>query len=94
MEDARDQVVERVTALLDELMDLIKPQLCTDPSCTAEHEDIPNGPWMISGWAMAIDVTAEGSENVETWTTCWRSKGIPRTQALGLGATLVNWNGG
>lgn len=93
MPDERDPVVQRISALLEELMDLIKPRPCTDPGCMADHE-IPDGPWMVSGWVMAIDVTAEGEEDVETWTTCWASKGMPRTQGLGLAATLVDWKGG
>lgn len=94
IKDDRQEVVERVTALLDELMGLIRPKECDDPTCVAQHDDIPEGPWMISGWVMAVDVTAEGTDEVETWTTCWGSKGMPRTQALGLGSTLVNWKGG
>lgn len=94
MADERDVLVERVTALLDELMDLVRPRQCVDPECVTAHDDIPEGPWMISGWVMAIDVTAEGAENVETWTTCWASKGMPRTQGLGLAATLVDWKNG
>lgn len=93
MADKQNVVVERVSALLEELMDLVKPYGgCEDPDCTANHE-APEGPWMISGWVMAIDVTAEGSSDVETWTTCWASKGMPRTQGLGLAATLVDWKG-
>lgn len=95
MADERDEVVARVSALLDELMGLIKPRECNDPTCHADHEDnIPEGPWMVSGWVLSVDVTAEGATDVETWTTCWASKGLPRTQALGMAMTLVNWKGG
>lgn len=90
------EIRERISGLIDELHDLIKPTNdCGDPECTAVHDDCPEGPWMMSGWVIAIDFTAEGEdEEVETWTKFEHSKGLPRTQALGLGTTIVKSCGG
>lgn len=90
----RKEVEHRISALLDELMDLVKPEECDDPNCTVVHEPIPKGPWMLSGWTLAADVTAEGEEDVETWTCCFRGPTTLRTQALGMAVTLVKWHGG
>lgn len=89
----------RLSALLEELIDLLKPSAyCDDPDCSVDHEHVPDGPWMIDGWAIAIDLVAESKESeydiVETWTTYLRSKGLPQTQCIGLGHSLIKWAGG
>lgn len=40
------EVEARVSALIEELMDLIKPNPdgCGDPHCEAQHDHIPEGP--------------------------------------------------
>lgn len=93
MDPASDQVSERISALLEELIDLVKPEHCGDPEC--DHDHMPEGPWMITGWALAVDCAAEQPETgeVETWTGCFRSKNLPRTQCHGLGATIMHWSG-
>lgn len=85
---AYKEVQEKIASLLDELVSLIRPQgICTNPDCDCKA---PDGPWMVHGWVLAVDTTAEGDDGeIETWTQIWRSKGIPRTQAVGLGHSIV-----
>lgn len=92
--EGRKILTEKLSALLEEYLDSIKPTKdCGNPECDVDH-DCPDGPWMISGWAMGVDLTAESEEEsideVETWTITLRSKGLPRTQCLGLGVTISN----
>lgn len=95
-QDENEQnISERITALLDELTDLLKPTGCDNPHCDHEHDHpIPEGPWIIGGWVLAVDIAAEGQTEVETWTNYAASTGIPRSQALGLGHSIVRWCGG
>lgn len=97
MGEEKKIVSKRIGELLEEMIDLIKPDgTCGDPDCMQIHDTPPEGPWMITGWAMAVDLTAESIDNddVETWTLVFRSRGLPRTQCLGLGATIVDSAGG
>jgi hypothetical protein len=89
------EVTRRITELLDELVDLIKPTgFCGQ--CEEQH-DCPPGPWMITGWVMAIDIAAESVDDdqdaeVETWTTTYKSKNLPNTQAFGLATRIASSN--
>jgi hypothetical protein len=92
MEQSMSEVADRVSALLEELIDLLKPEPCDDPEC--DHAGIPEGPWMISGWALAVDLTAEGDDGeVDTDPMFFRSKNLPRTQCCGLGKLIMNASG-
>lgn len=93
------EVELRVTALIEELMDLIKPNPngCGDPHCETQHDHIPEGPWMLNGWVMVVDLMAESKEvgdEVECWSTALCSKSLPWTQCVGMGHHLIKWAGG
>lgn len=89
-------VSERVSELLEELMDLIRPQgVCGNPACEHDPHPAPDGPWMMSGWVMAVDISAEGDDDeLETWTMHFFSKNISTSQGLGLGMKIARMHGG
>lgn len=89
-------VSNRISDLLEELMDLIRPQgVCGNPACQDDPHPCPEGPWMTSAWVMAIDISAEGEDgDIETWTMHFGSRNPSSTQSIGLGSKIVRWSGG
>lgn len=95
-QEAATIVTNRISEVIEELMDLIRPQgVCGNPACENDPHECPEGPWMTSGWVLAIDIAAEGEGGeVETWTVPFASRGIPTSQTIGLGTKIVKWFGG
>lgn len=89
-------VGERVSELIEELMDLIRPQgICGNPACENDPHPCPEGPWMTRGWVLSIDISAEGdNDELETWTTFFSAKNMPTAHIIGLGAKIQKWYGG
>lgn len=94
--ESHDTVSKRVGELIEELMDLIRPQgICGNPACENDPHDCPDGPWMTSGWVLALDIQAEGEDGeLETWTTMFHSRNMPTAHAIGLGMKIQRWHGG
>lgn len=91
-----DIVSKRVDELIEELMDLIRPQgICGNPACQNDPHPCPEGPWMTAGWVMAVDISAEADDGeIETWTMHFCNGNISTTQVIGLGTKIVRWGGG
>lgn len=92
-------VCDEISALLEGMIEKLIPSECDNPDCDHHHDQIPDGPWLISGWALAVDISAEGKgedkdDEVQTYTSIWRSSGLPRTQCLGLGQSIVSYAAG
>lgn len=89
MNDAQRMARERIDELLVELTDLMGPA-----SNDEDEDDRPDGPWMMTAWALAVDYAVEGRDgDVETWSVAMKSRGCPRAHAVGLGITIKDMLG-
>lgn len=85
MNDAQREARERIQKVLDETVDTL------GPSSEDDQSDVPQGSWMVTGWAMAIDYTVIGDDGeTETWTACIHAKGTSSSHAMGLGAYIAD----
>jgi hypothetical protein len=92
--DKQKQGRDRISELMDELIPLIGPSSNVDVGEVVHDHDgheyvMPPGPWMVSAWVVSIDyVVMNSDDETETWSVTMRSKGCPRTQAVGMAMNI------